>query len=231
MRLHRFYVSPKTQLTHYLWINDERLVNQWLKVLRFRTGQEVVLFDGEQHERLYVITKLEDKAVHVELVTDLVPKTPKREVYLFWALLKKDNNDHVLQKCTELGVRHFVPLLAERSVKTGFDVERASRIVIEAAEQCGRFDIPKVREPLLLQTALHEFAGKLPLYVCEQSEDEAKQKLPAYDQVGVFVGPEGGWSDAEKQLFSLQEVPKLYLGDFTLRAETAAITAATKLIQ
>lgn len=231
MRLHRFYVGPKLELTHYLWINDERLVNQWRKVLRFQNGQELILFDGRQHERLYVITKVEPKAFHVELVTDLVRKTPKREIYLCWSLLKKDNNDHVLQKCTELGVSHFVPLLAERSVKTGFDVERARKIVIEAVEQSGRGDIPNVREPLLLQTAIHEFAGKVPLYVCEQGEDNAKQKLPAYDQVGVFVGPEGGWSDAEKQLFILSEVPKLYLGDFTLRAETAAITAATKLVQ
>ncbi len=232
MRLHRFYVSPdEIELTHYVWLKDKRVLDQWRKVLRYRAGQEVVLFDGVEHERLYVITELKDDAAHLELITDFVRKTPAKDIYLFWSLLKKDKNEWVLQKCTELGVSHFVPVLAERSEKKGFDVERAEKIVLEAAEQCGRSDIPRVREPILLQTALHEFSGKIPLYVCDQLEDDKKKKLPAYDRAGVFVGPEGGWSDSENNLFTLQEIARLHLGDFTLRAETACVTASAKLLQ
>lgn len=228
-RLHRFYVTPDVELKHYIWLHDERIINQWNKVLRYRAGQEVVLFNG-QTDRLYVITELNKTEAHLELITEFKQKHPKKNVYLFWSLLKKDKNDWVLQKCTELGVSHFVPIIAERSEKTGFNNDRAEKIVIEAAEQCGRSDIPKIREPLLLQTALHEFGTKIPLFVCEQHE-LTKPKTPNYKEVGVLIGPEGGWSDSEKQLFVTQEIGKLDLGDFTLRAETASVTAATKLLQ
>lgn len=230
MRLHRFYTGPDLALEHYVELHDQRLLDQWNKVLRFRSGQEVLLFDGVDHERLYVLNELSKSAAKLELITDFKRKTPTREVYLFWSLLKKDKNDWVLQKATELGVSHFVPLLAERSEKTGFNAERATKIIIEAAEQCGRSDIPQVREPMLLQTALHEYASKLPMFVCEQ-QDLTKPQKPNYKEVGVLIGPEGGWSDKEKQLFTTQEVGRLPLGDFTLRAETAAVVASAALLQ
>lgn len=230
MRLHRFYTGTDCKLEHYVELQDARLLDQWNKVLRFRPGQEVILFDGLEHERLYVINELSKAVAKLELITDFERKLPSKNVYLFWSLLKKDKNDWVLQKATELGVSHFVPILAERSEKTGFNSERADKIVIEAAEQCGRSDIPSVREPLLLQTALHEYAPKVPLFVCEQHE-LTKPKTPNYKDVGVLIGPEGGWSDNEKQLFLSQEVGRLPLGDFTLRAETAAVVASAKLLQ
>lgn len=234
MKLHRFYIDPMakpaTQLEHYVWLKEPRLLNQWSRVLRFKPGQQVVLFDGIQHERLYSITEFKKDAVHLELVTDFVRKTPSRQVYLFWSLLKKDKNDWVLQKCTELGVSHFVPIIAERSQKTGFNLDRAQKIVIEAAEQCGRSDIPRLRQPLLLQTALNEYGPKVPLLVAEQN-DLTKPTKPNFKEVGILIGPEGGWSDSEKQLFQTQEIGRLQLGDFTLRAETAAVTAAHKLLQ
>lgn len=231
MRLHRFYTGPELRLEHYVDLRDQRLLDQWNKVLRFRSGQEVILFDGQQLERLYVLNELSKTAAKLELITDFERKLPSRHIYLFWSLLKKDKNDWVLQKATELGVTHFVPVLAERSEKTGFNNERADKIVIEAAEQCGRSDIPLVRQPILLQTALHEYAGKIPLFVCEQHELTKAGKQPNYKEAGVLIGPEGGWSDKEKQLFLAQEVGRLPLGDFTLRAETAAVVAAAKLLQ
>lgn len=229
MRLHRFYIGSSPALEHYIEVTDSHLLNQWQRVLRYRPGQHVVLFDDQQRERLYNITEFTKHAAHLELVAELETKVPEREVYLFWSLLKKDKNDWVLQKCTELGITHFVPILAERSEKTGFNADRAQKIVIEAAEQCGRSDIPTVHEPLRLQTAIHEYAPKVPLFVCEQHE-LTKQKKPNYKEVGVLIGPEGGWSDAEKQLFMTQEIGRLHLGNFTLRAETACVVAAHELL-
>ncbi len=59
MRLHRFYVAPdQLELKHIIWINDERIINQWKRVLRFRAGQEVVLFDGVASERSFGIVNI-----------------------------------------------------------------------------------------------------------------------------------------------------------------------------
>lgn len=226
MRTHRFYVPESIELKHNFWLHDDRLINQWRRVLRFTVGQEIVLFDGVQHERLYKLLELTEREAHLELVTDFVRNTPKRELYLFWSLLKKDKNDWVLQKATELGASHLIPLVADRSEKTGFDEERAVRIVIEAAEQCGRSDIPAVREPMTPETAIADYADKITLYICEQSSEDQQEGAGA---AGVLVGPEGGWSDAEKQLFQDKKLPHLDLHDFTLRAETAAVAALVLL--
>lgn len=228
MRLHRFYVGDEIELKHNFWLHDERLMPQWSKVLRFQVGQEVVLFNNS-HERLYRITEITAREAHLEYITDFNRKTPSKDLYLLWSLLKKDKNDWVLQKCTELGVSHFIPLLAERSEKIGFNLERAEKIVIEASEQCGRSDIPSIREPMLVETALEELTNKVVLYICDQEgSDEAEKNQTS---MGVLIGPEGGWSDREKELFKEKRIRHLNLHDFTLRAETAAVTAASKLLQ
>jgi 16S rRNA (uracil1498-N3)-methyltransferase len=229
MKLHRFYVPADVQeLKHDFWLHDDALLNQWRRVLRFRDGQQVVLFDGLGEDRLYQIAQLTEREAHMVLITEMKRQLPKKEIYLFWSLLKKDKNDWVLQKCTELGVSHFVPLLADRSEKTGFNVERAQKIIIEASEQCGRSDIPNVRDPVKLETVFEEFQDKIPLFICEQGEQGNLEDL---DTLGVLIGPEGGWSDAEKQQFRLNCISHINLHDFTLRAETACVTVAAKLLQ
>ncbi len=232
MRVHRFYVAPKeTELTESIWLASKELRNQWLKVFRYRAGDEVVLFDGVAAERLYRIAEIADDAIHLELVTEFERKLPKRHVYLFWSLLKKDKNEWVIQKCTELGVTNFVPLIAERSEKTGFNSERAEKIAVEAAEQCGRSDIPHIREPISLKEALDEYTAKVTLLVAEagsgQGEDNAY--LRGEKPVGVLVGPEGGWTENELELCKQAGVRGIELGHLILRAETAAVAAATKL--
>lgn len=226
MKIHRFYVPNLTD-EHEFWFDDSNHIRQWTKVLRFRPGQVVVLFDGKQHDRLYKITDISSMAAHLSMVTQLERKLPKKDIYLLWALLKKDKNDWVLQKATELGVSHFVPLLAARCDKTGFNVDRAHKIIIEAAEQCGRSDIPAVREPMKVESAIEHFKGKVPLLVCQEGGAETRTNLQS---AAILVGPEGGWSDAEKQLFKGVNCSVLNLHDFTLRAETAAVAAITKLL-
>jgi len=228
MKLHRFYVGNSLELDRKVWVNNQELLHQWTKVLRFRPDQQIIMFNDLKEERLYKIDRIEPKAVHLSLVTDMEAKTPNREIYLCFSLLKKDKNDWIMQKATELGVRHFVPLITDRTEKTGFDIERAKKIVIEAAEQCGRVDIPKIREPINIETAINELKDNVDIYVAEQgSPVETRDVIieKGKDSIGVLIGPEGGWSDDEKQLFKDKDINHLALSEFTLRAETAAITA------
>lgn len=227
MKIHRFY-TPQIDLKRDFWVKDEALLHQWLRVLRFRTDQKVVLFDGLQHDRLYRIAEIHETEAKLELITEQVRQLPRKNSYLLWALLKNDKNDWVLQKATELGISHFVPLLAERSEKTGFNIDRARKIVIEAAEQCGRSDIPTVREPMHVGTAIDELHDQIELYVCEQGSDAI---VATGNDIGALIGPEGGWSDLEKKRFEEQQLAHLKLHDFTLRAETASIVAVAKLLQ
>jgi 16S rRNA (uracil1498-N3)-methyltransferase len=228
MRVHRFYTGPDLKLKQDFWLHDEAMLWQWNKVLRFKPGQEVALFDGVKTDRLYKVAELSKKEAHLQMITELKRVMPPRHVYLFWSLLKKDHNDFVIQKCTELGVSNFVPIISDRSVKTGLNMARAKKILIEASEQCGRSTVPFIREPVHLQKVIEEYKGKIELYICHKdSENEPDlSKKP----VGVFVGPEGGWSEQEFELFEAGGFRHINLSLHTLRAETAAVVAVTKLI-
>jgi 16S rRNA (uracil1498-N3)-methyltransferase len=144
-------------------------------------------------------------------------------------LFKKDNNELILQKATEAGVSNFVPILSERSIKTGFNLERAHKIVIEASEQCGRSNIPEVREPIHLEKALEQYREHLTFLVCQQ-EKSPDLKLKDSEKYGLLIGPEGGWSESELAFFEKNEFQHIALGDFVFRAETAAIVAVSKLL-
>lgn len=229
MRVHRFFTGDKITLKQNFWLRDEAIIWQWTKVLRFRAGQEVILFDGERIDRLYRVTELNKNEAHLELVTELDRQLPKNHIYLFWSLLKKDNNDHVLQKCTEIGVSNFVPITSERSIRDNFNIDRAHKIVQEASEQCGRSNIPMVREPITLQEALKEYEGVLELYICEKGGNFHPPEMDIDKKYGIFIGPEGGWSNTEKQFFADKKIPHLHINDFILRAETAAVVAVSKL--
>lgn len=227
MRAHRFYFT-ETELTQTVWVHDAKLLNQWLRVFRFRVDQEVVLFDGHSSERLYKLAHINKDGVKLELVTEYVRQVPRRHVYLLWSVLKSDHNDLIVEKATELGVTQLMPIQAERCIKTGFNMERAQRIAIEASEQCGRSDVPVVHDLQELQAAITGLALNVQLLVAHQgSPVPAADSLS--DHVGIIIGPEGGWSAAELDLFHASKVPTVGLAQFVLRAETAAITAAAAL--
>lgn len=234
MRRHRFYI-PDVRIAQAKTtvVRDSRCLHQWRTVLRFRPGQQVSLFDGAGNEALYEVRKLDKTSATLRFIEQQTALTPASQTHLFWSLLKKDNNEWLLQKATELGVTHFVPVAADRCETLDVTRNRSERwhkIIIEAAEQCGRSDIPQaVLEPLTLTETLQRYGEDVAIQVAEQvaqttNPAPSTNKKPA----GVLIGPEGGWSDAEKKLFITNNVSHMNLSKFTLRAETAAIIAAAQ---
>lgn len=231
-KIHRFYLGQldKSAMQKFgeqrMWLQDRSLMHQWQNVLRFRVGENVGLFDDEA-EFIYSIAEFKPDEIALEKITEEKRKVPNKQLLLAWSLIKKDNNDLVLQKGTELGVTHFVPLLSERSEKTGFDENRALRIVIEAAEQCGRSDIPAIEDLLSPEECVGRFSKHFELYVADK---ECPKTAPSNEKPpGVLIGPEGGWSEKELAYFTEAKVSGINLGDLTLRAETAAIVAVHAL--
>lgn len=152
-------------------------------------------------------------------------------ITLFQAMLKSDKNELVIQKAAELGATALVPLFARRSIpqwpakKTAERIGRWQRIADAASEQCER-SIPLIVEmPLTLTDAiadapgmrilLHERRGQ-PLNEIHRQHQNARE-------ISLFVGPEGGWDDAEAELLLNAGAHAVNLGPRVLRAETAGI--------
>lgn len=228
MKIHRFYIGNQA-LASELDVSKEELIQQWRHVLRYKAGQQMCLFNDKKTEAKYRIQYIGPKNVKFQKIKDVLARSAKREAYLFWSLVKRDNNELILQKCTELGVSHFIPLISDRTIKKEINLERAKKILIEAAEQCGRADVPQAYLPLKLEKAIQQYGAQVELYALEQSS-KTKIIKKGGGRIGVFIGPEGGWSEREIKLFEKYKINTLNVADFTLRAETAAIAASTKLL-
>jgi 16S rRNA (uracil1498-N3)-methyltransferase len=187
---------------------------------------------GNAQEALYEIVHMQKTSARLRCIKTLQQTLPTRMTYLAWSLLKKDKNDWVIQKATELGVTHLIPVQAERCARSDISnmrMERWQKIALEASEQCGRSDVPTISQPAELDSTLTALADKNVVMYIAQQDGDTQLQLHVDESLAVLIGPEGGWSDAEKQLFSARDVRTLHLSQFTLRAETAAIIASSRL--
>ncbi len=233
--MHRFYTGDiankygHLDLASDIWLDDSRISSQLIKVLRMHPGDQIILFDGRGKEGIYEINQIDGRALHLSRRTLIEPKHLKRRLVLAFSLLKKDKNEWVIQKCTELGVTHFLPIVTDRTEKTGFDMERAQKIIIEASEQCGRHSLPELNEPQHLKDVIGQFENHIAIYVCDMAGRNVEDD--GLSEVMVVVGPEGGWSDDEKDYFDQKNIPSINMNPFTLRAETASVSAISWLTQ
>lgn len=224
----RFFVSPETILNNNFSVADAGLVHQLTRVLRIKLGDELELLDGSGNIYSGKITEIGKREVagHILRIKS-APDNPRRTVTLFQSLIKKDNFELVLQKGTELGVRTFVPVVAARSVKIKDEIPaRWHEIVREAAEQCGRTQIPAIKPIAKFKDAVKSFSGAGFLAHEEERLISFKDALGENKTASIFIGPEGGFSPEEIALAKSNNITIVSLGKNVLRSETAGIVAA-----
>jgi 16S rRNA (uracil1498-N3)-methyltransferase len=156
----------------------------------------------------------------------------RKNIWLCVALIKKDNFEWVVQKATELGVSHIVPIICEHSEKRKLNMDRMKKIAIESSEQSGRGDIPVIHVTTTISDLFE--SGVLPqekivFHPSGIPFGQYKDSTSA-GSFGAFIGPEGGFSDKEMALFKSYNIPIVSLGTQILRAETAAIAVSALLL-
>jgi 16S rRNA (uracil1498-N3)-methyltransferase len=220
------------------------IAHQARDVLRLALGDSIRLLDGRGGEYPAEIVEVGRKRVVVRLgAREDIPPEPGPRVVLCQGMLKAAKFELVLQKCTELGVSEFVPLLSERAVAAADDLSEAKRrrwerILAEAVEQSGGSRLPVLAEPRPLMHALASLPPSgIALFPWEEAHDlSLRQALQAaiaercgvlnMPEVRIFIGPEGGFSAGEARLAERTDARLVTLGPRILRAETAAIVAS-----
>ncbi len=225
MRLHRFYVSQP--LGEDVVINDVPTIKQWIKVFRYTQGDFVILFNGEGSDVTYQLSSVSPSSCHLIRTKQSPSIIPKRNVTLYLSVIKKDLFELVVQKATELGISTIVPVITERAEKKNLNLSRLETIAREALEQCGRGDRVTILPIQNLQTILQNKSKNDICYVLQMGGFGIQDVVHTLskESVGLFIGPEGGWSPAEVEIFATNNIRALSLGLTTLRAETAAIVA------
>lgn len=204
-------ISATADQAHYL-----------LRVMRRRDGEAVALFNGADGEWAATI-EAAGKSVRFAVGQRLRPQAPDADLWLAFALLKRDATDLVVRQATELGVARIFPVLARRSQGERVNTARLRAIAVEAAEQCERLTLPAIEEPLALAALLGAWpqARRLVLLV---ERAVVSGICPPTGPSGLLVGPEGGFTAEELlEIRRRRFVVPASLGPRILRAETAAI--------
>jgi 16S rRNA (uracil1498-N3)-methyltransferase len=195
-----------------------------LKVLRGKTGDTLEVVDAGR--RLFLAELHGGNEASV--LEALEAPDEKVEVSLYQAVPKGGRMDLVVEKATEVGATRIVPLVTERGIvepRAG-KVGRWRRVAVAAARQSLRMEVPEVLEPIFFAEAVRE-AGESGVLL---HNDAALDPLEAVvgSPTGLFVGPEGGWSEEEMRLAGEAGLGFAQLGPYRLRSETAGMVAVAR---
>lgn len=215
---------------------DPKQTHYLLKVLRLQKGAEAALFNGCDGEWRAELVPLGKKRAELRLVDRLREQSSHPSLRLLFAPIKQARLDFLIQKAVELGATSIEPVVTEYTQVRKLNSQRLQANAIEAAEQCGAMSVAYVPEPVDLETLLANWREEVPLIFCDEASERASpveclRSIAPEQEKAVLIGPEGGFSDAEREMLREHaSTITLSLGPRILRAETAVFSALT-LIQ
>lgn len=243
--MHRFFIPSE-------WIDQERVaitgrqVHQLRNVLRLVAGDRIVVLDNAGWEYEVELERVNRGYVSGAVKEIRSAAEPQTKVTLYQALLKGNKFEFIIQKCTELGVAAFVPMVCQRCVAANRvsekNLERWRRIIVEAAEQSGRGKLPALEPEVPFEQACQSAAGfsllawqdekALGLRTALRGEIYRQRIISEKNtlSVNLFIGPEGGFSPSEVEFARGCGIVPVTLGSRVLRAETAGLVAATAVL-
>jgi 16S rRNA (uracil1498-N3)-methyltransferase len=203
-------------------------------VLRVEVGQKYEVSDN-RNVFLAEVESARKSDVVFKTLEKMAPEPERVRIVLYAALVKFDHFEWMIEKTTELGVTEIVPVIAIRTER-GLDraaekrIERWRRIALEASQQSRRAHLPEIVEATPFADVVG--ANNAHRYVLDEAGGmPLMQALPeqrrADESVALLVGPEGGWTDAEREQFTAAGWTCVSMGPLILRAETAAMAAVS----
>lgn len=228
--MQRFYVTFPLNID--ITITDSDLLHQLTRVLRSQIGDTIILFSNDGMEVTYEITKIEKKRIDLRGVSQILPQTEaKKQITLYQAIPNKyEKIEYILQKWVEVGIQKFVFFRSDYSQKlilSDVKKRRFSEIAKEALEQCGGIRFPEIayleQFPEPNNTLTH-------IVLDTVGSDTTIQAISQYQNMGVWVGPEGGWSPEERIKMGSYGFINARFWNRVLRTETAGTAISFALI-
>ncbi len=233
MRVTRTFVDLPLQPGQTVELPDDAVAHLG-RVLRLQPGDICVLFNGDGHDYTATLTDIGKKngTAQIDSVQAQTNESPL-QITLIQGIARGDKMDWILQKATELGVAHIVPVHSQRG-EVKLDGDRARKrhehwrqVVISACEQSGRATVPTVAPPCDLNSM--SIAAPVRLLL-EPTADTDLRTLKLQDSaVAIAIGPEGGWSERDLAQLEAAGFSGLRLGPRILRTETAGIATIAAL--
>ncbi len=243
---HRFFLESKLDLAEGMALADLAgtsidldgdQAHHAINVMRFKVGDEIVLFDGSGFEHLAKIQAVAKKRISVSIVeSHEVSRSLKTRISIAVALPKGDRQKFLIEKLVELGVEQVIPLKTRRAVAVANTkvIQRLQKQVVEASKQCGRNRLLEITETMTVAQLINLFqsveGGCQRLLADPYSgKTVGEYVIGGHSRFVVAVGPEGGFDESELTLFSQNGFESMTLGPSVLRIETACVAVASIL--
>jgi 16S rRNA (uracil1498-N3)-methyltransferase len=239
--MHRFFISSSAIFGDLVQFSKDQS-HQIVRVLRMSSGDKVSVFNGQGDEYEVQITSTHPGAVMAAITKKCSPQeTHGITISLFISPIKHDHFEYILQKTTEIGVSLITPVTCTRTIVNVSSwenkVDRWKRIIIEAAEQSRATRLPNLQKPINFSNALLLTRSLDCVYIAWENEQDQTLLAHVLDngnpkpkKVGLFIGPEGGFTNDEIiKAVEFNLIP-VSLGSQILRSETAAIVGSFMLL-
>lgn len=232
-----FFINSDDVKDKKIKISDRENFNHIAKSLRIKIGEKLLLIDENQIQYETVVEEITNKEITVNVENSY--KSCRKldfRLYLAQSPLRSDAQNIIVEKATELGADGLYPVYTDNCALNRSAIEKKipkwQRCMYEASKQCERAYVPKCYDLTDLKSVIN--SGYKVIAFCERFTDmtlhEYCLKNPIKDNLLVIIGPEGGFSKREFELFRENNVPMLTLGDLILKAETAVIVALGNII-
>ena len=195
------------------------------KVMRIKESEVFSLFNsgGEWEAKILNISK---SLVEFNITKQLRQKEYPKELWLAFSPIKSNYFNFMIQKATELGVTKFLPIIFDRTVVRKINKERLEKVIIEAAEQSNRINVPSIEEPKSLKKFLDDKKMDLIFTDLNSKTNKLDLKKLTNNPSCIIVGPEGDFSETEREeILSYKGVQAIKINENILRSETAVISA------
>lgn len=210
---------------------DRDQANYIFAVMRLSVGDQILLINGRDGEWLATLNEGNKRSGEALCLHQTRPLQTPPDLWLVFAPIKKARTDFIVEKATELGAAAIFPVQTDYTNSDRIKQDRLQAHAIEATEQCGGTYVPQVHDLTPMKKLLDTWPNDRHILFC----DEAKvgetptpiNTLPR-GKWAIFIGPEGGFSDAERARLSAHpNAHSISLGPRILRADTAAVSALT----
>ena len=197
-------------------------------VMRLGPGARLRVFNGQDGEWEAEVAEAGKRGGALQAVAQTRPQAMPPDLWLLFAPIKKARTDFIVEKAAEMGCRRILPVQTDHTNSERVKADRLRAHAVEAAEQCGGTFVPEVAEMSRLGDLLSTWDASRALWFCDETLAGGVAPVPEF-QTGpgaVLVGPEGGFSEAERaRLRTLPYAHPVRLGPRILRADTAVVAA------
>ena len=197
-------------------------------VVRFKVGQKVLFFNGNDGEFYGMINSIDKKKTTIKILSKKREITDLPKITLAFCPPKGNKLDFLIQKSTEIGVREFIPIISDHTINRKINIDRLKKIIIESAEQSNQIQLPNLQNSLSFDNFVKNFSTSTILFADINSLNSSLEKIIEKKQSNyiLLIGPEGDFSENERQeILKFKGVQPIKINENILRSETAVISA------